>query len=207
MNVECDLIFPLLKSSDLYNGRSSSRFVLLPMKSLKGSTVGLEKILPKTWKYLNANKEAFMKRKSSVYKNRDPFSIFGIGKYTFAVNKVAIAGFYKKPQFRLIIDNKTPTIFDDTCYFLSLENVEQAALIYTILCSKLVLKIFKSILFPDAKRPITKTILKRINVKLVAGSIGSDILFSTTKTTLDQHKCIWKESALIKQIHLILREK
>ena len=66
-------------------------------------------------------------RGSSIYRSCPPFSIFGIGEYSFAPWKVAISGFYKRLSFVAVapLDGK-PAMLDDTCYFLPCQTAGQA---------------------------------------------------------------------------------
>ena len=56
-------------------------------------------------------------------------------------------------------------MLDDACYFLSFDNYDDAYITMLILNSDLVKKFLKNIAFMDSKRPFSKKILKRIDVK------------------------------------------
>lgn len=101
VNIENSLIYPLLKSSDLKKPivNKTSKYVIITQTKIKQDTDYIKTKAPKTWKYLNDNKEYFENRKSSIYDNTPEFSIFGIGDYSFMKYKVAIAGFCKNPMF------------------------------------------------------------------------------------------------------------
>ena len=55
---------------------------------------------PKTYEYSTEHQEIFNGRKSSIYNNKPPFSIFGVGDYSFKPYKVAISGLYKTFHFK-----------------------------------------------------------------------------------------------------------
>ena len=57
---------------------------------------------PQTWNYLLHHAAQLDQRKSSIYKGKPRFSIFGVGDYTFAPWKVAISGLYKTIHFAVI---------------------------------------------------------------------------------------------------------
>ncbi|MBD3190651.1 MAG: hypothetical protein GF308_08400 [Candidatus Heimdallarchaeota archaeon] len=80
--------------------------------------------------------------------------------------KVAIAGMYKEACFSLVppINNK-PVMFDDTCYYLGFANYKEAFVICSALNSHKVKNFLSSIVFQDAKRPYTKGVLMRIDLK------------------------------------------
>jgi hypothetical protein len=164
--IEPACLFPLLKGSDLANGRiaSTTRYVLLTQKSIGEPTEGIQKTVPTAWAYLEAHAKYFEGRKSRIYRNRPRFSIFGVGAYTFAPWKIAICGLYKNLQFRLIgeIEDK-PVVFDDTIYFLSFGDEQQARKVYQLLLSPPAAKFLSSLIFWDEKRPIKAGILNRLD--------------------------------------------
>jgi hypothetical protein len=174
VEVEPDFLFPLLKCSDLANGRTEpERFVLVTQTRVGEDTAGISAIAPLTWDYLHSHRKLFEARKSSIYAARIPFALFGIGDYSFAPWKVAISGLHKTPRFVLVepFQNK-PVLFDDTCYFLSFQNEEEAKVIAEILNSEPCLRFISSLLFEDSKRPITVDLLQRLNLHAIAEEAG-----------------------------------
>ncbi len=164
--LENDLIYGLLKSSDLKEDKINSfrKSTIITQRKIGQETIYIKDKHPLTYKYLNSHKEFFDKRKSSIYKDKPDFSIFGIGEYSFATNKVAISGLYKSTHFTLIspIDTK-PIMLDDTCYFIGFEILKMAEIAHYIVNSELVQKFLKSIIFSDSKRSVNKDTLMRIN--------------------------------------------
>jgi hypothetical protein len=174
VEVEPDFLFPLLKCSDLANGRTEpERFVLVTQTRVGEDTAGISAIAPLTWDYLHSHRKLFEARKSSIYAARIPFALFGIGDYSFAPWKVAISGLHKTPRFVLVepFQNK-PVLFDDTCYFLSFQNDEEARVVADILNSEPCLLFISSLLFEDSKRPITVDLLQRLNLHAIAKEAG-----------------------------------
>ena len=169
-NLEDDLIYPLLKSSDLKSSYAepTQRRIIVTQKSV-GQDTSYIRNFPKTLEYLNNHKNFFQLRKSSIYKGKNNFSIFGIGSYSFKPYKIAISGLYKSFHFCLVKpqDGK-PVMLDDTCYFIGFDTFEQAEFVWRLLNTELVTNFLKSISFKDAKRMITKEILMRIDLKKVA---------------------------------------
>jgi tRNA1(Val) A37 N6-methylase TrmN6 len=165
VDVESEYLFPILKSSDLFRGRQSwpRRWVLVTQRSLGQDTSPLEKDAPRLWRYLTAHAPALAARKSSVYRGRPAFSMFGIGEYTFARFKVAVAGMYSEPRFRLVspIGNR-PVMLDDTCYFVPCDTQEEAADLARRLNAASVIERLRQAIFPDAKRPVTKRVLQHV---------------------------------------------
>lgn len=166
VNIESEHIYPLMKCSDLNVGKpAGSRQVILTQTRVGQETDHLRDSAPLLWSYLNEWKADFHRRKSSVYRNKPAFSVFGIGPYTFAPYKVAVSGFHKAPKFRLLtpVDGR-PVVLDDTCYFLAFDDLEEARSVCLALRSGEVESLIRALLFPDAKRPITKKLLMRIDL-------------------------------------------
>ena len=172
-----EAIYPLMKSSDLAKGRRDcGKWVIVPQRKLGADTEVLKETSPKVWEYLNKHAETLSGRQSSIYAGKPRFSIFGIGDYTFAPYKVAISGLYKEPSFQLIgTESGKPIMFDDTCYMLSFETPETAAVVWAILEGQECRNLINSLYFRDAKRPITKKLLQRIDFSKVKES-GDSIL-------------------------------
>jgi hypothetical protein len=115
----------------------------------------------------------FDKRKSTIYRRQPPFAYFGLGAYSFAPYKVAVSGLHKTPFFRAVgpIQGR-PVMFDDTCYFVPCSSSLQAALVASLLNHPICLAFLNSIAFWDAKRPITKKLLQRIDLIALFHQIG-----------------------------------
>ena len=107
-------------------------------------------------------------RKSSIYKGAPPFSMFGVGDYSYAPYKVAVSGFYKKPLFTLLYNVEKiqrAVMLDDTVYFISFYDYDLAYACMLLLNTAKVQDFLYSISFQDAKRPYTKKVLQRLNLK------------------------------------------
>ncbi len=172
IDVEEEYIYPLLKSSDVFSGdekANTNRYIIITQHKLNEDTEYLKKTAPKTYAYLCRHSAYFISRKSKIYQGRPQFSMFGIGDYTFMPYKIIIAGLYKNPIFRLYTSNQGKCFIpDDTCYYLSFENLYLAQNVLSILNSGAVSDFIKAISFFDSKRPITKDILMRINLVAAA---------------------------------------
>ena len=170
IEIEVAYVYPLLKSSDLANQRLTPRkHVIVTQCNIGDETEPLMEEAPKTWQYLEKYSNILGNRKSSIYKNRPPFSIFGIGDYSFSPWKVAISGLYKKVEFSVIgnVEGK-PIMLDDTCYFIPCELEEEATFISHLLNSEISQKFLNSLIFFDSKRPVNIDVLKRIDLKKLA---------------------------------------
>lgn len=168
--IEEDYIFPLLKSSDLANGRlKPTRFVLLTQKKVSDRTDDIESNAPKTWQYLLNHAKYLDKRGSSIYKNRARFSVFGVGDYSFTPAKVAVSGLYKNLQFQAVGSalNK-PIMVDDTSNFIPCNSFAEAKFFAELLNSDICQKFISALIFSDAKRPLTIDVLRRVDLKKIA---------------------------------------
>ena len=167
VEIEKDLVYALLKSSDLKGTvlDKSRKHTIITQKKVGQETKYIKELFPKTYNYLFSNIAYFNKRKSSIYNGKPLFSIFGIGDYSFKPYKVAIAGMYKSTTFSLVkpIDNK-PVMLDDTCYFIGFETLVEAEITQILLNKEITQDFIQSIAFKDAKRMITKDLLMRIDL-------------------------------------------
>lgn len=182
VQIETDIIYPLVKSSMFKTPilHSFSKFVIVTQRKAREETGHLEYEVPKTWKYLNDNKELFECRKSSIYHNAPPFSMFGVGDYSYSQYKVGVSGFYKQPLFSVLYsDDGKPVMTDDTSYFLCFECFDMAYVAMLLLNSKKVQKFLTSIAFLDAKRPYTKKILERIDFEKIVDCLSISELEQT----------------------------
>ena len=175
--LEDTYMFPLLKSSDVANSRiSPKKYVLLTQRNPSDDTLSIRTVAPKTWSYLVKHKDKLDSRQSMIYKKRPRFSVFGIGDYSFSPWKVAISGLYKNCRFEVIGEYQgKPIILDDTCYFIPCVTEKEAHFICALLDSEACQRFLHSLVFSDAKRPITIDILSRIDLKRVAEHVDRSI--------------------------------
>lgn len=180
VHIESELVFPLVKSSCFKKPiiHEFSKFVIVTQTKPKQDTSYIQAEYPLTWKYLNDNIERFNKRKSVIYKKAAPFSMFGIGDYSFAPYKVGLSGFYKKPLFCLLLSSK-PVMTDDTAYFLAFYDYDIAYSMMLLLNSKTVQEFLMSIAFLDNKRPYTVKLLSRLDIQKCIEAVSFEELKQT----------------------------
>jgi SAM-dependent methyltransferase len=175
VDLEPDYLYPMLKGSQLANGliKNPTLWMLVTQHHPGEDTGLIRNYAPKTWEYLAKHCEPLDRRGSAIYKNRPRFSIFGVGQYTFAMWKVAISGFYKSLDFRLVgpYENK-PVVLDDTCCFIGCQSEEKAELLLEIYNSDITKDFYSAFIFWDEKRPITIGILQRLDVCKLAKQLG-----------------------------------
>ncbi len=174
VKIEPTCVYPLLKSSDLANDRLiPKRFVLVTQRKPGDDTRAIARTSPKTWAYLLRHAEALDERQSIIYQKRPRFSVFGVGDYTFSPWKVAISGFYKNCRFVVVGKYKNkPVVLDDTCYSIPCGSEEEATFACLLLNSDISKRFLHSLVFFDAKRPVTIDVLNRIDLKRVAERLG-----------------------------------
>jgi len=162
--LEEDLIYGILKSSDLKHNNVdvSRKYTIVTQKKIGQETSQVLAKLPKTKAYLERHKDRFLQRKSSIYKGKPMYSIFGVGDYSFKPYKVAISGLYKQTKFTLVKPNGTALLLDDTCYFIGFDTLEEAQDAQNTLNRPDIQGLIESFMFIDEKRAITKDLLMRI---------------------------------------------
>jgi len=167
---EMSHLFPLLKSSDIANGRlTPQKYVLLTQRRTTDDTGKIREAAPKTWQYLLRHSAQLDARASIIYKKRPRFAIFGVGDYTFSPWKVAISGLYKNCRFEVVGEYQgKPIVLDDTCCFIPCESEEEAQFACDLLNSDVCQRFLRSLVFFDAKRPITIDVLNRVDLKRLA---------------------------------------
>jgi hypothetical protein len=170
VNIEDTYLFPMFKSSDVANGRLERRSVMLvTQRSVGEDTAQIKAMAPRTWGYLQEHATILGKRGSVIYRNKPPFSIFGVGGYSFAPWKVAISGFYKKLEFVKVGPlGGRPVVFDDTVYLLPCWSEDEASFLAELLDSEPARAFLHSMIHWDEKRPITAEILRRLSIQRLA---------------------------------------
>lgn len=63
-------------------------------------------------------------------------------------------------------------MLDDTCYFIACKTESEAVLLEQLLNSKIAQEFFSAFIFWDAKRPITASILNRLDLFKLADELG-----------------------------------
>ena len=188
--IEDDLVYPLLKSSDLKTdiAAPSRKYTIITQKFV-GQDTEYIKHYPLTYSYLIKYMDCFKNRKSSIYKGKYDFSIFGIGDYSFKPYKIAISGLYKTYHFCLVKpQNGKPVMLDDTCYFIGFDTMEEAEKVWKILNTEMVSGFLRNIAFKDAKRMITKELLMRIDLIKISELQGIELKTDKKFIDSDNHQ-------------------
>lgn len=194
VEIEDNCLYPMLKSSELANGRTNKprRWMIVTQQKVGQETALLESQAPKTWNYLLGHAHFLDRRGSSIYRNRPQFSVFGIGKYSFALWKIAISGFYKSLNFaQLGPFQGKPIVLDDTAYLLPCESKEESDFLYELLTSDAARDFYSSLIFWDAKRPITTELLSALSLEKLAVELGREDEFEMYSSS---NLCVSKRS-------------
>ena len=177
VSLEESYLYPMLKSSDVATGivPEAARVMLVPQSFVGQETDSIREAAPLTWDYLQKHGERLDGRRSSIYRGRPRFSVFGLGGYSFTDWKVVVSGFYKDVRFRPVGPSEgRPVVLDDTCYLLPCSTQEAAEEISGMLNSPVGQELISVFLFPDAKRPVTAALLQNVNLVVLARELGVD---------------------------------
>jgi hypothetical protein len=181
VDVESSSVYPLLKGADLVRGPSPrpTRSVIVTQRRVGQDTRWLEQAAPRLWTYLEGHAAVFARRKSSIFRGQAPFAMFGLGPYSFAPFKVAVSGLGKSPRFHAVGPvGGRPVMFDDTCYFLPCRSSQQAAMTSALLNDPATLALIDTLIFRDAKRPVTKSLLTRLDLVALARHVDHGALLA-----------------------------
>ena len=177
VELEQRFLFPMLKSSELANSAvvEPTRWMLVTQSAIGEDTAHIESEAPHTWRYLCAHSSRLDRRSSTIYQNRPRFSVFGVGAYTFQPWRVAISGFYKKLNFRVVGSFETkPIVLDDTCYFVPCGSKAEAVCVRGLLHSEPAQEFLNAFVFWDSKRPVTGGLLNHLGLLAVAQEIAAE---------------------------------
>jgi hypothetical protein len=187
VDVESEFIYPLIKGTDLNRPVSArpERALVITQKRIGDDTTHLSGNAPRLWSYLRAHGTRLANRKSSIYRRQPPFALFGVGPYSFAPFKVAISGMHKTPRFHAVGTSRgQPVMFDDTCYFVACSTAEEAAVLSALCSEPTTLALVRSASFRDAKRPVTKALLQRIDLGAILDRTDRNSLLTRAAAVL-----------------------
>jgi hypothetical protein len=173
-DVEAEVLYPLLKSSDVAHSRLTQprRWLLLSQRTTGEDPAWMRQIYPRAWAYLCAHRAATEGRRSAVYRGRPEFSLFGIGEYTLAPWKLCISSLYKELHFVVVGPHKGQSVLvDDTVNFLPFAKEAEARRVCALLLSPPAQEFFRSRIFWGAKRPVTIRILMQISLPRLAQAV------------------------------------
>ncbi len=168
VSLESTHLYPLLKSTDLARTELPQpyRVMLVPQVHTGAPTSSIERNAPLTWTYLQRHGRILDGRASSVYLKAPRFAIFGVGEYSFSSWKVATSCLHKNLQFHAIGPfGGKPVVFDDVSAFLSFSSQQEALQAAGLLNSLPAREFLESLVFWDAKRPLTIELLRNLSLQ------------------------------------------
>ena len=207
VDVEPGFVYPLIKGSDLRRRTDErpTRAVLVTQERIGDDTARLSPAAPRLWAYLEAHVDRFERRRSSIYRGRPRFAMFGVGPYSFAPYKVAIPGLHKVPAFRAIGPREgRPVMLDDTCYFLPCSSAPEAAALSSLCNDPAALDFLASASFRDAKRPITKALLQRLDLSAILERTDRDRLMERAAEVLTDELAVDPVPAVLDTVEQVL---
>lgn len=174
VDVEPDLLYPMLKSSEVHRGlRSPGKLMLVPQRAVGESTSWIRTELPRTWAYLEAHADAFDGRRSAIYAKGPRFSIFGVGPYSFTDWKIAISALYKDLAFQMYGPREgRPIVFDDTVNLLACDSEDVAQGLIRTINSPPAQELFQALVFWDNKRPLSVDVLRNVDLWSLGCALG-----------------------------------
>jgi hypothetical protein len=209
VDVEPEYLYPLTKGTDLKRPASSrpERAVVVTQKRIGDETAHLSEDAPQLWGYLRAHATRLTGRKSSIYRGQPPFALFGVGPYSFAPFKVAISGMNRIPIFQpLGPARERPVMLDDTCYFVACSSAEEAAVLTALCNATTTLSLIRSASFRDAKRPVTKALLQRIDLGAILDRADRDSLLIRAAAILHEELAMAPIESLAQVVERMGRE-
>lgn len=162
VNVEPEVLYQFYKSSDIFKGQPSRFVIPVYQRDLQDTLAQVASRWPKLWSYLEAHTADFRGRKSSIYRKRPLFSLFGIGAYTYQRYKIAIGSLYGEPVFQLLEPLPRGAVLDDTCYSLNTDDRVEAIYLLAILRSACTRDFLLAISNAGDKRRFSKDVLSRL---------------------------------------------
>lgn len=168
VDVEPEALAPLVKAADVYRGSGPERALLLTQRALSDDPAALARAAPRAWAYLVAHADRLGARRSRVWQDRPPFSLFGVGPYTFAPYKVAVATLRAELRFRLVGPRDgAPALLDDTTAFLPFQDEATARDALARLEHPHARAFLAARTFPDALRKISVRALQGLDLRKV----------------------------------------
>jgi hypothetical protein len=81
-------------------------------------------------------------------------------------------------------------MLDDTCYFLPCSSAPEAAALYSLCNDPAALSLLNSASFADAKRPITKALLQRLDLRAILERGDREVLLDRAAAACDEETSI-----------------
>jgi len=163
VELEAELLSPLLKATDVHHGRAPSRWLLVPQRTAGEDPHARLAAAPLARAYLDRHSVRIGARKSRLWRSGKLVFLFGIGPYAFSDWKIAVSALHLPPRFRVIGPFAgRPVVVDDTTCVRPCADEAEARNEAAALESARVRSALAARLFTDRKRPLTVAMLDRL---------------------------------------------
>jgi hypothetical protein len=169
--LEHDHIYPYIKSKHVVKyGLFGHSLHLVPIKKAnENNETEMQNHYPKTYEYLESNKQALEDRSSTWLDKGTFYNVFGLGEYTWADYKVVWCRLGFKPHFAVVstVDDedlgKKMVVPGDHFMFISTDNKYEAHFLCGLLNSSIYQKSIKGIA-SEGKSSLSKTVISKLEL-------------------------------------------
>lgn len=203
VDIEPDLVYPILKSSDLEGDEINCfrRYIIVTQRCTSDNTNIIKNSRPRTYEYLETHSEWLRKRGSIIYKDRPKYCTLGIGPYSFRKYRVAVAGSCNTTLFSFVQPlGEKNVMLDDMYYLVEFGNRDVAKCFLRISNSDVVQRFTKLPVFHDAKRGMSRDSLTRIGLEKAAELFSNKSILSKKEYELSfNHLAIFRRRSSNRQ--------
>lgn len=169
--LEPDLVYPYIKSRHIVKyGLFGHDLRLVPIKKAnEDNEVELKNKYPRTYEYLQQNRDVLDSRSSSWLQDGPFYNVFGLGDYTWADYKVAWCRLGFKPHFSVISTVDDPDLGEkivvpgDHYMFIATKHEREAHFLCGLLNSSLYQRCLKDIA-SEGKASLSKTTVSKLEL-------------------------------------------
>jgi len=170
-DLEPDRVFPYLKSRHVVKfGLFGHDYRLVPLDNAnEDNEAWLEAECPRTYAYLDANREALAARSSSWLDNGTFYNVFGLGEYTWAEYKVVWCRLGYKPHFVVVstveddLLGEQPIVPGDHCMFIGTDDGSEAHFLCALLNSSIYQRTLDDV-SSGGKSSLSKSVVSRLEL-------------------------------------------
>ena len=173
-DLEPDRVFPYLKSRHVVKfGLFGHDYRLVPVDvANEDNEAWLREACPRTYAYLDDNREALEARSSSWLDNGTFYNVFGLGEYTWAEYKVVWCRLGYKPHFVVVstVDDerlgKKPVVPGDHCMFIGTDDEREAHVLCALLNSSIYQRTLDDV-SSGGKASLSKSVVSRLELPAI----------------------------------------
>ncbi len=169
--LEPDFVYPYIKSRHVVKyGLFGHTLHLVPIKKAnEDNETELQNNCPKTYQYLESNRQALEDRSSSWLDEGTFYNVFGLGEYTWSDYKIVWCRLGFKPHFAVISTVEDEDLGEkmvvpgDHFMFISTDNEYEAHFLCGLLNSSIYQKSIKGIA-SEGKSSLSKTVISKLEL-------------------------------------------